>query len=335
MKIKYLSLLCIIMMSLVTACNSNASKQEANEEMEDEVIDSFPDEVETVAEVSNYEAPFTIKVTEEELNPSIHTGTRLSYIIEVNKNGTYSIKQTRQRKSNWTNYEWKADGENEFTGRWTVTHRAVGEDYQKVYDLRFTNGNTFVYIPDDLENIWISKNYNPVDWADCANFKMSTATKVAEIETPKGTKVIIPEEERFTPEPEEFILEGKTYGYDYTYDANSVTHKTLTFLTFGSDNNIDVENVYYSGGEDGSDKIDNIVRYTVYYRKIGNTIEIMRTSQSPYSRISVPPSFPNIQELEIEEDGSVIAYNGYKLLILESEQDKYYTAPFFHLKPTE
>ena len=327
----------MIMMFLFTSCNSNAQKQESNME-EDEVVDAFPDEEENADEASGYEAPFTIKATEEELDPSIHTGTRLSYTIEVNKNGTYTIKQTRQRKSNWTNFEWKADGENEFTGRWTMAHRAVGESYQNVYDLRFTNGYTFVYIPDDLENIWISKNQTPVDWSDCANFKMSTATKVAEIQTPKGTKVIIPENERFTPEPEEFNLVGKTYGYDYTDEIKSVMYKTLTFLTFGSDNNIDVETVYYSGGKDGTEKLDDIVRYTVYYRKIGNSIEITRnpnSPDSPFRPIALPPRFPNVRELELQDDGNVLSDGRYVDLPLESAQTKYYKVPFFHLKPTK
>ena len=333
----------IIVVAIMTSCGGKKNQDNlVEDQVADEVVDAVPDAVVDAvvdavpddtneASESNYSPTFTIVAVYEELDNGIHTGTRRTYTIEVNKNGMYTSTRKDERKDHRTGYKWMDDGVVENNGRWTIAYRTVGDQSQKVYDLREQNGSTFAYIPNDLENIWVNGN-----WTDCANFNLKTALKVAEIRTSKGTNVIIPEEER-TSEPKEIDIIGRIYGVLYSEKIDSVLYNFATFLKFQEDY-FTLVRYNYRGGKDGFEEKGKTQKYRVYYRRHGNSIE----TRNPPRNIDYSGGIDNkidyighvwdIKYLDVEENGHVISNrHTFPILILPEDENKYYKKPFFHV----
>ena len=199
---KTLNLVIVAICVFITACGNNSQKQDTTQENHEAVADVVETNVpEPEEEPTNFEPPFTVFGVREVLDKSLKTGTREWLTIELKKNGSYTATQKDERKDG-EGYKWRENGTDEYSGRWTVTYRTVGESSQKVYDLHHKNGDTFVYLPDDLEYFWRNGGLFEwaSDWNDCANFNYSNAFKVVEYTTPKGTKIVVPEGERVDKE---------------------------------------------------------------------------------------------------------------------------------------
>ena len=147
-----------------------------------EMSDKMSSTAEESEEEPSYRPPFTVEAEYFDDGTSGYGSgdykSRIIYKVEVKKNGTFVLNLRRERNNPNTNFEWKLDGEREITGKWAVVYRTMGEDSQKVYDLRYTNGETFAYLPDDLEYGWFSNTENNAQWSDCSNLRMSTASKI-------------------------------------------------------------------------------------------------------------------------------------------------------------
>lgn len=154
---KYLFLIAMALGVMVAATSCGGDKKTTDEAGSNETTEETA-VVETVAEPEDntLKPPFTITA---EYNFDQTTPHR-TYIIEVLKSGMYKGTEIE----GW--------GENspadttQFEGRWTTTHRMVGENAQKVYEIHFDYGayEGTMYIPDDGEMMYLG------DWDDCENF---------------------------------------------------------------------------------------------------------------------------------------------------------------------
>ena len=186
-----------------------------NTAQSDEQVGTEYQEEQSVAELQTVpdllEPPFVIIAEMEEREYG--ADNRVFYNITVNKNGTYSISERALEKNDGEDWRAQKNADNE--GKWVVVPRVVGEDTQKVYDLRWENGNTHIYIPEDGEYIWDTNQASRRgSWEAVSNLNFKKGIKVVEYKTPNGTKVITPVEERIFTDPASLKgpdIEGKTY----------------------------------------------------------------------------------------------------------------------------
>lgn len=323
MKKKYLSFFVTGLLLVITSCGNKGEKQIGEDSHEDGIESMTGDSISEVSEPeqTNYEPPFTLNGVLEEIRKDgnkIEYGARTWYTIEVNKNGLYKATVKNELNSWRSNGEWVDDGINEYSGRWTVTYRTVGETSQKVYDLRHKDGDTFVYIPDDLEYFWSTHITYGVegapwraDWEDCANFNLNKAIKVTEFTTPKGKTILVPEDERVEKEPElpkGPDVVGKTYVYEnVTQDtrfANSPVYKSVIKWKISKDS-IDVDFLEYENEEETSHSSG-----TMAYTYKGNTLYFKREYRAtPFDAV--------VTSAEVIDDGRCIQCYGrnYNLLV--------------------
>ena len=266
----------------LASCGGGDNKSKSTDS-EEEVVNI--EEVED--EDSKIKPPFSIVAVSEWLEYNDYDravlGTRVYYTIEVKANGTYEAVGNVEDFDNYGKM-WYPKDEYDFehSGRWTVEHRAMGDSYQDVYDLHFPSGDTFAYIPDDLEYFWSGKtiDHYKAGWSDCANLNMNKAIRIAEIITPKGKKVIIPENERVMKEPE--APEGPNIiGNTYEYVSNSYslcddyTCKECTcHITFQHDEAIAEFIVKEDGVEVKHDKETTKYKYKYPYIRLGKEVRI-------------------------------------------------------------
>lgn len=309
MKKKLCYLLSASLTLFIMACGGQKENQSDETSYANESEEGMEDT--EISEPASYEAPFTVLGVQEKLNIDrienvMVDGTRAWYTIEVKKNGTYEATVKTELNSWRTGGEWMDDEEYNYSGRWTVSYRAVGDSWQKVYDLRYKNGNSFVYIPDDLEYFWSTMGlFDSADWTDCANFNFKNAIKVAEITTPKGTVVIIPENERVAKEPEipaGPAIVGKIFVdedvYQDTRVSNSPVYKTITKWVVSKDS-IHVDRVSYE-----NDKIDNSIQRAYGYTYKGTKLRL----KSPDGSVA---------DAEVVDDGHAILCSGIRYYLVE------------------
>lgn len=279
----------------MTACGNGTSKQDSEE------ATAASDSIAQLGEVeepepTNYEPPFTIIAVREDIsklsNGEPQMGSsRVWYKIQVNKNGTYESEMVGER---WLEdaKTWELAGNVEMnktrhSGRWTLEHRQMGAEFQNVYDLHYPSGRSLFYIPDDLEYFWCEAGGDhSADWSDCANLNLSNAIKVAEIITPKGTKVIIPENERVEPEPEVApgpTLAGKTFGRTSTQATMDGGEIALIRRIAFTDTEFTYENVEMTNDKETShETMKGTYKQKGTYIRLGRGIRIGADTDSTY-----------------------------------------------------
>lgn len=255
---------------------------------------------EEAADENPLQPPFTLKAVWEELdNQKFGYGRREYYDISVNKNGTYKVVEIDSHNDSRSQGIWYSSKRDSITyeGKWTVDYRAVGEDLQKVYDLKRQNGATLLYIPEDGEYFWnVSDDFHHVaDWQSVSNFNFSNAIKIAEYTTKNGSVVLIPEEERITKTPEPIVpkeMLGKKFKFEYEKDGT----KYLIYLEVHED--------------------------AVYFKNhVGETVST--------SNYSIYPLYMYLHNNPYPGDG--VFSNGGKTITFPSPNEEYYKQAVFEL----
>lgn len=307
----------------MVACSGSSTKQDSGQEGTEEVTeDGLTKEGSSEEEdPTNYEPPFTIIGVREDIvrlsngEPGIGS-SRVWYTIEVKKNGTYEsirVNESFNERARVWEYGGNSDGNKDIdSGRWTVSYRTIGETSQKVYDLHRASGKSLYYIPEDLEYFWCTAlSEHTADWDDCANLNINRAIKVAEIITPKGTKVIIPENERIEPEPEVAPgpdIIGKTYEYvRNAYDSTNADTKEITKTSRVkiSDKELIAEYIIEIPGEEPS----HLTVVTPYKYKGG----LLRLDKG----IKLSDVNDSIYQMTFSEDGKRLSRYGITLDLVE------------------
>ena len=156
--------------------------------------------------------------------------------------------------------------------------------------MRLQDGTPVTFIPDDFECFW-DGYHDAGGWSDCANLNMSNSIKIAEITTPNGTIVKIPENQRLTkdPEPTGPSIAGKTYEMRY---GNGAPYSEIRRISFTKDS-VYFTHEYYENGKK-SDSYTLKDRYNYRNRQIMSGLR-----------------------MGISEDGKMVQYDSYELYLVK------------------
>lgn len=170
---------------IITSCGGNNKGESSNEANQEQVetiaiesnVATEANEEPISEEETTYQPPFYFIAYKTSSTDGGGREHRWVYAFTLKKNGMYEGQQYKETKEpNSETWEKQEYGASEDSGKWTITHRTVGEGYQKVYEIHI-NENLSYYFPDDGEYLYL-------DWDACSNFDTSKsyeAIKVAEI----------------------------------------------------------------------------------------------------------------------------------------------------------
>lgn len=171
--------------ALLAACGGNNTSGKSNGQ--DSGVENAG------AQQSSYKPPFSITGqiltdggVKQPLDTEIqedHFYSRQTYLVELYSNGRYKAQVTVETNNYRTGYNWSKQDPIQFEGVWSTLNRRLGEDYQKVYELRVQNNAGSLYLPEDCEFIFSS-------WADCENFNESSFRTINVINVSQGTGII-------------------------------------------------------------------------------------------------------------------------------------------------
>lgn len=124
--------------------------------------------------------------------------SRAEYTFELYPDGRYKGAIITGYCNPRSGYRWWTNDPEEVEGRWTLTQREIGTNYQNVYELHLPHGS--VFIPDDWECIYLDS------WDACANLRTQSnnAADVTEV-TRKMDRLQKIHDEYYDPEASDEI----------------------------------------------------------------------------------------------------------------------------------
>lgn len=189
MKKVFLAIATIFAMSAMTACSGSKDEGKTTDVAKEGVENNGGD----IVDASNVDnaAVETVEEAEPEdegWNPPFEIDYQYTftdfytYRVTVNaqilKNGKIKgSRVTEIRKGIYPDFTWENNGSEEFSGKWSTTQITMGDSYQKVYALDYSNSSVTKYLPDDCEYIWICDNA----YIACENYDLKRATKISEV----------------------------------------------------------------------------------------------------------------------------------------------------------
>ena len=253
---------------LLASCGGNNTSDKSNkqdssvEKTDDAISESNAEEQQT-----GYKPPFSITaqiltdgVEKKPLDTEIqedHFYSRETYLIELYPNGRYKVQLTEEINNLRTGYRWWKNDPVQIEGTWTTLNRRLGEDYQKVYELRVQNNAGSFYLPEDCKFIYSN-------WDDCANFNEISNNAIDVISVSHKTGIIKNDDDDVddgTPGPE---LWGLNYEGEYEAENDGETFVILMRMEF--DRNVQGVCIYRKL-KDYPDQEWQIFRNTTYTYK--------------------------------------------------------------------